>query len=313
MYQTLNNPFESVATCTKPVDNSEDPGNTDLNDSSLCLLTLLEQPATPTQTQQRQNYVSEQVSPATVRELSRLNMNANELGALLREVNQHGSDPVQMAVQAMRNSRVLGLGELHDGQSSQREFGGTVMAQLRQAGATHLAVEIPSNQQAMIDRFMQTGEINRSDLPFFLAHDNFVSMLRAARTAGLRIACVDVRDGSDRDRHMANSIDTILRQNADNKVVFWVGGYHIRRVNQQDERTAADHLRANHTITTMSLRTPSDRMDSIATLTPNLTRGVGVSMSDAQGLSNLRSWYRSSRDTTRYGDWDHLILCPPRR
>ena len=97
------------------------------------------------------------------------------------ELDAKGVDPEPQLARIMKDVRVLGMGETHIAPNPQRELGASAMADLKNAGATHLAIEMDQGRQAVLDKYMKTGELNPADLPEKLQTPDYVNMLESAR------------------------------------------------------------------------------------------------------------------------------------
>jgi len=135
-------------------------------------------------------------------------------------VNRIGRSPKEALIEAMKRSRVLGIGEMHTingDNNALRNFGATVMRDLHDQGkATHLAVELPKVLQPVLDKFNKDpkkGELEipdkiigpdgkedtspeaRGGLKLLRAikekSPDLIKVFTAARDAGMKIACVD--------------------------------------------------------------------------------------------------------------------------
>jgi len=258
-------------------------------------------------------------------DLGRLGTSREELERVREEIRQHGKEPRQAVIDLIRQNRVLALGETHLSPNPQRDFGASIIKDLKDAGATHLAIEADKQLQPILDEFMRTGNLDIKALPFGLRDPDFISLLNNAREAGLRIVAVDDhsdenrRDGTTRvtrDQHMANNISDILKENSNNKVVFWVGSGHLTRISDanvnREHRSASEILRDRYSVATV---VPNiDRLDAstLTQMTPDLTRPTLVRTGDAPHLSRLRS---SALEIPKdwYGDVDYVLLYPPTR
>lgn len=187
-----------------------------------------------------------------MRKLTQVAVLPKDLAAIRNEISTHGKDPAPVLAELMRNNRVLGIGEKHASPNPHRDFAATVMPQLGEAGATHLAIEAYSHHQYMFDRFNAGGEFTKADMQQVrgtVNNQDYRTMLEAAREAGLKVVAVDTKTGH-RDTHMAKKIGEILDANPDNKVVFWVGSHHLVRKYAYDT-LAVELLRKKYTVPTV--------------------------------------------------------------
>lgn len=158
------------------------------------------------------------------------------------------ADPEAVVADAMATHRVVVLMEAHRWPET-RYFGVRLLAALRAAGATHLAFE--TALQGPLDRFLRTG-VCRPDSAVCAFDPSRAALLRAARTAGLRLVAFDVPAGGHlraafarvlgrrsaeaetvnqvRERSMAEMIIArIVRRDPAAKVVVWTGEQHASK------------------------------------------------------------------------------------
>ncbi len=269
-------------------------------------------------------HIGEDVSEAEVKTLEHLGKSREELIELKKEINQKGRNPNEHAIDLMKNHRVLGLGEMHTSPNPMRDFGKSIIADLKKAGATHLALEIPIDVQGELDNFMKTGKIDKTKLPALLRDDDFMGILDEARKAELKIVCVDARHRDDRfsgsyvnrDKHMADGINDILDADENNKVVFWVGSLHLSRKygDHKTAKSAADYIKEKHSMATVLGETDSSSFSPLITLTQELKQSVSLNMKDASKVADTReSYLKDPTFNIRYQHWDNVIVFPSRK
>lgn len=156
---------------------------------------------------------------------------------LRSEVANEGQDPLKALTDALAKSRVLMVGEYHVPNSAHRDFGASVMPELKKTGLTHLAIEHSSDSQGKV--FKPDGSVDTAALPEQLQNVEFYNLLRAAKKEGIEVVPIDVpetasRDLAFRNRHMDQEIMNIL-ENPANKVLYWVGNYHLRMIDPLGE------------------------------------------------------------------------------
>ncbi len=298
-------------------------------------------------TPQRNNYISETVTDEQVNrwwhvghpfsQLARLRREdvddravRTQLESIRREINQYGTDPADAIVDAMRRNRVLVFGEHHSPDNPPRQLLMSSFRRLREAGATHVAIEASVSLQEHLDQFNNGADIERNRLPRLLRTDSYVATLEAARTAGLRIVAVDRNRTPDdyalRDAHMADSISRIL-ENPDNKVVFWVGSRHGREGLHPGEgaiERAASLLRRRFPVCSVLDQdgsTMSGFLCDFAAGENGVRQPVAIPMREARTIAgtyifngrliNPRN-HQEDQDQT-YGQWNMVILYPHRR
>lgn len=234
---------------------------------------------------------------------------------VLQEIADFKESPAEVSVNLMRNNRVVGFGESHGTPNFQRELGKEILPELARNGATHFAIEASSKLQDDLNRYMETGEIDINKLPVRLRHEDYLSMLESVRKAGLKIIAVDTKNG-DRNEHMAKTISTILDENADNKVVFWVGSQHLNRSAEEGKKTAGDHLRERFSVAVARPVEQNERGSDtypLADLTTNIKEPTAISTKSAETLGSLPQSKYSDIDPERMKDWDYVFVYPTRK
>lgn len=234
-----------------------------------------------------------------------------------QEVNKFGLDPETQCVKAMKTYRLLGMGESHVSRNPHRVFGATLMAKLKDAGATHLAIEQPAKSQPIIDAWLKGAKLDPKLLQDILQEPEYIQMLEAAKTAGLKVVCVDNRDCEDdeRDGFMAKNIERVLDENEDNKVVFWVGNTHLGKASEggddDDEdppliTCAAELLRNKYSACVFASMTQMQSL-SLSKMVADVSRPVSIETNKTKALASFPKFADS---VVRFGDWENVILYP---
>lgn len=234
---------------------------------------------------------------------------------VLKEIADFKESPVDVSRSLMKNNRVVGFGESHGTPNLHREFGKEILPQLARDGATHFAIEASTQLQEDLNTYMETGQIDVNKLPLRLRHDDYLSMLEEVRKSGLKIVAVDTKSG-DRNEHMARTIANILDENADNRVVFWVGSQHLNRSAEAEKKTAADHLRERFSVAVIRPVEQNERGSDtypLADLTSNIKEATAVSTKRAEALGSLPQSKYSDIDPEHMNDWDFVFIYPTRK
>jgi len=150
--------------------------------------------------------------------------------------------PEKLAVSLLQKEgvRVLAIGEVHGLNSPHRKFVSSMMDELNTAGATHLAVELPTSMQADLNEALKIASGAPADIKPLqdlilsfnadatMGDKSFIDLLVSARKAGLEVVAVDgpMADFEVRDKIMADTIQGILNGNEHHKVVFFAGAEH---------------------------------------------------------------------------------------
>jgi tetratricopeptide (TPR) repeat protein len=179
----------------------------------------------------------------------------NRASALLdskikKEIGEAVQDPRDTLLKALKHNKVLAIGEFHtkDAPNLHRTFVASLMQDFRKAGVTHLALELPADEQWKIDRFVKTGqfpevaakrskEFRELGLGFYSKSLDYVFLMEQARRHGLKIKAVDSAHVEQfafldnlhkprRNQDIAKAIDDTLKSNPQNKLVFFGGCWH---------------------------------------------------------------------------------------
>jgi|GEM_PF-6758389 len=256
------------------------------------------------------------------------------------EIQKYGTDPETFMVSAIQQNRLLAIGEDHvyDGTSQHHRFGSKLMPLLKQKGATHLALEFPSNHQDILDRFMDTGKLDLSLLESskgsneFLASKGFceskdlIPILESARKSGLKLIAVDDADsinqgafsaifGASRDKAIAKNLAGVLNADKKHKVVFWAGAIHAQVTADKRDSERASQILRNQGVNVLSVlpkdyETMSDN-EPVRELFREVSRPVLVPMMKAKEFSKLPELKTIYPGQQNFNAWDAVILYPP--
>ncbi|MBX9878782.1 MAG: hypothetical protein K2Y22_10030 [Candidatus Obscuribacterales bacterium] len=252
------------------------------------------------------------------------------------EIKAYGTNPTDWLVSAMKQNRVLAIGEDHRGDQKHLALGKDLMDDLKSAGATHLAVELPANHQKVLDRFAETGvvdfallEESKGTNEYFpsralLERENMRDLMNSAVDAGLKLVAVDDADsinvgvynaifGTGRDRAMAAHIAHVLDENPKNKVVYWTGSMHAQvSVDQRDHDRASQLLRSQGFKVSSVL--PKEKNEGDSNPLYNITNEVKVPtlvpMSKAKSLAKLPELKSIYPGVQNFDAWDAVIIYP---
>lgn len=234
----------------------------------------------------------------------------------LDEINKAGEDPTKHLSDAMRKSRVLMIGEQHSLDGPMHKFGAEAMKDLRAAGATHLAVEIPQSQ---LDKYNKSRDLK--DLPEAYQTNDFGKMMDNARSSDMKVIGIDNGTGDvnaaaaqERDNFMAKQIKQILDSNKDNKVVYWSGMMHGADTTSGAYRSTADILRSQKVAITTTMEqssaTPSDDLTYYA---KHLDKPTAISTKKTPLIAGTEVPRLGNDVQERYGMWDSVLIFPPKR
>ncbi len=246
------------------------------------------------------------------------------------EINDYGQSPEKAIIDLMANNRVLAVGESHQTPNAQRDLVAEQMSALKKAGATHLAVEIPTSTQAILDQCSRTGQLDVESLPNMLQDGAYLKLLRAARDNGIKIVAVDRSDAPDsssgtaqsdakaepmltRDQTMADNIEKILDQDPGNKVIFFVGARHLNRSHVPESRLALDLLRTRYdaaSIKPVYANSRGEFLYPLPEITAGLKQSVAVSTQRAITLGSLPDSKFNEQNREFARDWDYSFIYP---
>jgi hypothetical protein len=160
---------------------------------------------------------------------------------------------------AIDSARLVVFGELHGTVESPAMVGEYVCHLSRSAPSVYLALEIPSAEQAAIDRYLSSGGAadDRARLlvgPFWRgvadgrnssAMAALIERVRQVRNAGkdAGIVAIDIngRDATTRDAAMAENLQAAMRKHPDARFVALVGSAHASRGNASAPRPPMAH------------------------------------------------------------------------
>lgn len=238
----------------------------------------------------------------TLRSLERNGLSKDQVQSIVQELNTKHTKPQDLLIRLLKENRVLCVGEAHYNGNPHRALGATAMQSLKDNGATHLAIETPPSSQPAIDEFVRSGNIDRTRLPEILRHDDFIELLQSARKAKLALVCVD--DTNNRDKRMFEQIDTVLKASNKNKVVFWVGSYHLE--NLKDGNVSAGELLKNkYKTATVFADTPLVGSTALRSIASDAKHELGFLTADTSHTKELKV----IRDT-RLKHWDAVLFYP---
>ncbi len=234
----------------------------------------------------------------------------------LDEINRAGEDPTKHLSDAMRNSRVLMIGEQHSLDGPMHKFGAEAMKDLRAAGATHLALEIPQSQ---LDKYNKSG--NLKDLPEAYQTNDFAKMMDNARSTGMKVVGIDngtgdsdARAAQERDNFMARQMKQILDANSGNKIVYWSGMMHGADTTSGAYRSTADILRSQKVaITTTMEQSSATPADDLTYYAKHLDKPTAISTKKTPLIAGAEVPRLGNDVQERYGMWDSVLIFPPKR
>lgn len=265
-------------------------------------------------------------------------------------VNSKGTSPDSAILNAVRNDRIVVLGEQHTllGTNPARLDLARMIPAIKENGATHLAVELPARMQRVFNEFESMPGVPMAAVVDILRVQKAISqedndvlmrmlylcpdlelMWKNARDSGLKLVCVDennmASDGLARERFLANSVMNIVREDDKNKVIFCTGNLHAidtKGKAPKEDRRAAELLRAGlkpeETMTTFVsvLGGVEGEKLTLNPLAKSLSRPVAIRTRDEKGDGNAISDVNMLKVGvkgmyTELGYYDQILLYPP--
>jgi len=228
-----------------------------------------------------------------------------------RQTLASGSNPQDALVKAAQANRIIGVGDIHGPLGQQTAALAQQMPELKKAGITDLALEIPERFQNHIDRW------NSNDQEFLRQRlkdkSALINLIDSAKAAGVKVSAVDefyTADGeklSSRDRRMANNIAKIL-SDENSKVAFFVGAEHLQNGVRQDSfaPSAAELLRQkNYAIPTFYPQIASAQ-DALMPVARSLSTPLNLNRANYGEIASLKN-----AAGTTYDKWDNVVIYPP--
>ena len=234
-----------------------------------------------------------------------------DIAGIKKQITAAGRDPGKNFVEAARENRVIGIGDNHGPLGQHMALLSEQLDNLKKAGVTHLAIEIPAQFQDRINRWQPDDrEFIRTRLK---DGSGIIEVINAAKKADIRVVGIDefyVDYGqrlASRDRTMAKGVEEIL-EDPQAKVLMFTGAEHLQRGNRADSfgPSAVELLhQKNISIKTFFPQIASAE-DSLMPVARDLIAPVSVDGVDATLMNNLKT----SAGTT-YGHWDSVVFYPP--
>lgn len=254
------------------------------------------------------------------------------------EITKYGVNPKQWLIESMRNARVLAIGEEHSTRNPNREFLTNMMVDLKEAGATHLAIEFPAERAYMLDHYLEkgtwdsyvvNGEIsNPFDLECVQAlqlKDDTQRMLSAAKDAGLKVVPVDsgtilndgittAKFGASRNQYMADEIANILSFDKKAKVLFYAGAHHVATHPKEVWHDSAAEIlkRLDYKVVSVYSQIPNSA-EPDAPLYPAtrfVDQAIAVPTKNARNIGHLPEGIRYDPMQQNLNAWDAVIIYP---
>lgn len=150
-------------------------------------------------------------------------------------------------------------------------FVSDILPQLYEAGITHIAIEVASDQQDRIDRYIASGE-GLAEIELHQAiecphyRQLFVILRKIDPSQRPQVVAIDLpvhqfNDSVSRDAYMAGMLEGALRSHPKGKILTILGSFHVLRQLQWQKRIANGHQAIR---TLLSKQQPDLEMFSMA-------------------------------------------------
>lgn len=272
-----------------------------------------------------------------------LEIHAAKTGSLVdsklqKEIAGLAQDPRTILLTSLKHHRVLAIGEYHTSAPGlHRTFIASMMRDFKKSGVTHLALELPSDEQWKVDQFAKTGKFpdvqtkhsktyDELGLGWYSKRLDYVLILDQARKAGLKIRAVDSAHIEQfsfadnlhkprRNKDMAMSIAEILRTDSRNKVVFFGGAWHTANAHPKSfPPTATELLRQKgYKVSSVYAAVSEPELcflnQTVDKYRSRLEKSVAVESAKASQLSSLSAYlYEPVGRQHKLGSWNTVII-----
>lgn len=228
-----------------------------------------------------------------------------------QQIKAEGRPPEEALLEATRQNRVVGIGDIHGPLGPQLSFLAEEMPKLKGSGVTHLAVEIPTTYQKYIDDWSAADQaFLRSRLK---DKSSLINVIEQAKQSGVKVVGVDDLYGeggeklASRDRTMAKNIMAIL-DDPTAKVTFFVGAEHLQDGTRQDSfgPSTAELLRRKGVSIPTFYPQISSAQDALMPIARSLVAPLNIDRAHYGDIGKL-----SVASGVGYSKWDNVMLFPP--
>jgi hypothetical protein len=144
--------------------------------------------------------------------------------------SNNGKDPASYLAEKAASHRLILLGTRHDNKQIHDLISDILPGLVKKAGITTLFVEIPSNQQGVIERFRK-GLCPASDIKIheIIASHAYLRIIARAQALGIDIIAIDNDENGQvtRDQWMASCVSDYLVLHPGSKGLVIVGNSHV--------------------------------------------------------------------------------------
>lgn len=235
-----------------------------------------------------------------------------DINAARNRVLKDGSSPEDALLEAVKKNRVVGIGDNHGPLTPQLAFLADEMPKLKEAGVTHLAVEIPTAYQNRIDSWTADDkEFLRNRLK---DKSSLINVMEQAKAQGIQVTAIDDMYGNNgqqlagRDRTMAKNIMGLLADPA-HKVAAVLGAEHLQDGFRQDSfgPSTVDILRRKNIAIPTFYPQVSSAFDSLTPVARSLDKPLNIDRAHYGEIGTM-----PVSTGVPYSKWDNVVLYPPR-
>ncbi|MBX9669086.1 MAG: hypothetical protein K2X93_15785 [Candidatus Obscuribacterales bacterium] len=237
-------------------------------------------------------------------------MSPEDWKKIKEEYNAHGTAPEKALGEAMKDSRVLGIGYGQIDWKTNLEFVNSTLAELKKNGATHAVFDMPPETQRLLDKFSETGVVDRKLLEPGADMDYKAAYMQAALNNGLKIVAAGrespIDNGKSQER--ADAVQKILSdKNA--KVVMIGDDNHIASGKDREGRpTTVQRLKdAGVAVKTAIVNDTSNSDNYAAKTLKSLKAPVAVSTDKAATIGTQQGGFCGH---SKLNQFDYLVLFP---
>lgn len=153
-------------------------------------------------------------------------------------------------LEKLAHNDIVFMGTTHK-QAAILDFLADLLPRLHTAGVTHIAVEIASDQQWLIDRYFASG-YGLADIDIHQAIDcpryRYLFDILRGMDGDVRpeVVAIDLPQQLysgpvNRDAHMAATLDNVFASNSDSKILAILGTFHVFRQLNWNRRVSSGH------------------------------------------------------------------------
>ena len=201
-------------------------------------------------------------------------------------LKEHGENPQEMIIEKLESDiKLVGLGEIHR-QLDMELFANSVIAEAAKRELINfLALEIDTSKQIEVNVYLQTGIVTKEFEEVF-RDEGYKRIFETARQYKLSILCVDKNDSDERGNFMKGSILNYMRQNFNQKGIFYAGNWHIAK--GQDLLT--QELKDRY-YSVIQINSDTENIVYKAVIQAGITQPVGIDMVSKTPFSKIPHGY----------------------